>query len=652
MTHPSRTQSPDFYIRVWRTLASWIAALTGSVSLAGWIFDSPRLTTLGFGFADPVKIGTGVGFVFLALVYFFWTQEWRGSRTGFLLRIVLSVSTLLLGIGSLAIRTLDSGETVEGIETSPFRMSVNTALSLASLGIAWMIGRFADETQEEQRAVHWISQLAALFAATIGYVAIIGHAYSASLLYGFSRDVNMSLPSAITVFALGMGAFFRFDRAALAREVLDASVGGRLIRRVVLTASIVIPLIGAVRLAAQDHALVDTRLGAALFAASNVLLLAGGIWIGGRRLNQVAASERFVRKALSDQASSLELRVRERTAELVSSEARFRLLADAAPVLILQADDALGVQSMNAMASAFLGQSDGILPEVWRESIHSDDAERLRLESKRSAELRTAFSLQLRLRRRDGEYRWMEVRGVPQLGNNESVIGYIVICLDVTDAYLARQDLTHALDSVEQALGRERILRREIDHRVRNNISSLLGLTAFYESSARADPNALAVTSALRGKIRAMKEVHDLVVRTSGGAINIHTLWERLLGAMVPDDLRSRITIKLGELPAAKPNQASALAMVLQELLANSAKHGALGAVEGDLRIEWSMHDSDCQLLWSERWSSLRDAGDDEQVSGLGLDLIRGLIGSDLRGSCDFQSTPDSWNAQLHMKLG
>jgi len=640
-----------FNTRPFRMSAAILSAVVGSVTLLGWTLDVPSLTTLGVGLDDPVKISTGVGFLFASIASFAWLIERVGSRTSFLVRICAAAVVLILGLGSLLIRMFESAEMRLSPDASAFRMSLNTALALTALGCSWILGGPASRPHPVTPRIAWCSQLAAILALTIGYVAIIGHAYSASLLYGFSRDVNMALPSAITVFGLGVGSFFRFELAGAAGEVVNASVGGRLIRRVVLLAAVVIPLIGALRLFAQDRALVDTRLGAALFAASNVLLLASGMWVSGRRLNQVAASERFVRNALSDQAALLESRVRERTKDLQTSESRFRLLADAAPVLIFLVDSDLRIESVNAMTAAFFGDASKAVDDEWKLAVHPEDLTQLQERARQASLTKTAFSLQLRLRRHDGEYRWMEARGVPRLDSQDRVIGFIGICLDITDAQLAREELSRALDSVEQALGRERILRREIDHRVRNNISSLLGLTAFYESSVRSQPQALAVTGALRGKIRAMKEVHDLVVRSGGGLVDVQHLWNRLLSAMVADDLRTRIRVQMPSLPPVKANQASALAMVLQELLANSAKHGALGLQDGVLDIVWSPSGDQCGLAWNETFTAGPSAPIPADESGLGLELIRGLVVSDLRGTCEFRAEPGAWSCRIDMKL-
>jgi PAS domain S-box-containing protein len=651
ITRNSPAQPEVMDIRPLQLLAMVVGFGVGTIALVGWVFELTAFTTLGLDVDDPVKLSTAIGFILSSILLVAWMFERYGSAAALVTRKILSCSILSLGIGSILIRFIHFPEFESRIDLSPFRMSVNTAIALCAIGAAWVVDDRRRSSSEISVSIVWTSQVLSLVAIVIGYVAIIGHAYSAGLLYAFSRDVNMALPSAAAAFLLGSASFFRFERSGPAAEVLSQAIGGTLIRRVVLLAALVIPIIGAIRLLAQDRALVDTRLGAALFAASNVLLLAIGMWISGRRLNQIAASERFVRNALSDQASLLETRVRERTIELETSETRFRMLADAAPVLIFLADVNLRVESINAMAASFLGDTSRAVSDNWRLAVHPDDIAALEQESQISALAKSAFSLQIRLRRHDGEYRWMEARGVPRLDQRNRVTGFIGICLDVTDEYLAREQLSRALDSVEQALGRERILRREIDHRVRNNIASLLGLTSFYESSVLGDTKALAVTAAIRGKIRAMKEVHDLVVRTAGGVVDIRNLWERLLGAMVADDLRNRIRLTMPALPPVKPNQASALAMVLQELLANSSKHGALSPSGGSLLVEWTIQGVDCSMSWTDQSASLSKPALEADDSGLGLELIRGLVESDLRGSCEFRKQPGVWTCNIQMKF-
>jgi PAS domain S-box-containing protein len=99
---------------------------------------------------------------------------------------------------------------------------------------------------------------------------------------------------------------------------------------------------------------------------------------------------------------------------LRASEERFRLMADTAPVMIwISGPDRLCTW-FNRPWLDFVGRSiEQELGEGWAENVHSDDHGRC-LETYTTAfDARQPFSMEYRLRRHDGEYRWLLDNGVP-----------------------------------------------------------------------------------------------------------------------------------------------------------------------------------------------------------------------------------------------
>lgn len=69
----------------------------------------------------------------------------------------------------------------------------------------------------------------------------------------------------------------------------------------------------------------------------------------------------------------------------------------------------------------------------WAEGVHRDDLERCLKIYLGSFEKRIPFEMDYRLRRADGEYRWINDRGVPIYNHSGEFIGYIGSCVDVTE---------------------------------------------------------------------------------------------------------------------------------------------------------------------------------------------------------------------------
>ena len=116
------------------------------------------------------------------------------------------------------------------------------------------------------------------------------------------------------------------------------------------------------------------------------------------------------------------------------SEERFRLVADTAPVLIwMSRTDKLCIY-FNKPWLEFTGRSlEQELGNGWAEGVHPEDLRRCLDTYTQSFDRREKFRMEYRLRRHDGEYRWILDIGVPRFNREGSFAGYIGIGVDVTE---------------------------------------------------------------------------------------------------------------------------------------------------------------------------------------------------------------------------
>src|SRR5262249_38813459 len=104
---------------------------------------------------------------------------------------------------------------------------------------------------------------------------------------------------------------------------------------------------------------------------------------------------------------------------LRASEEQFRILADTAPVMIWIADTDKLCSFFNKPWLDFTGRSmDQQLGNGWAEGIYSDDHDRCLGAYGTSFEAREPFKVEYRLRRFDGEYRWILDHGLPRFSSN------------------------------------------------------------------------------------------------------------------------------------------------------------------------------------------------------------------------------------------
>jgi PAS domain S-box-containing protein len=136
---------------------------------------------------------------------------------------------------------------------------------------------------------------------------------------------------------------------------------------------------------------------------------------------------------------------------LRESEARFRLMADGAPVMIWMADVGRKCDYFNKPWLDFTGRRiEQETGDGWVEGIHREDLDRCLSTYATAFDARKPFEMEYRLRRGDGQYRWIADFGIPRLAPDGSFTGYIGSCVDVTDRKLnelqlqeQRAELTH-----------------------------------------------------------------------------------------------------------------------------------------------------------------------------------------------------------------
>src|SRR5215471_9166606 len=138
--------------------------------------------------------------------------------------------------------------------------------------------------------------------------------------------------------------------------------------------------------------------------------------------------------------------------ELRESESRFQIVADAAPVLIWMAGADKLCTFFNKPWLDFTGRSiEQELGNGWVEGVHQDDLERCRQIYTNALDARQPYVMQYRLRRHDGEYRWISDQGVPRYDTNGTFAGYIGSCVDVTKLLRQQKALTQYEERVALA---------------------------------------------------------------------------------------------------------------------------------------------------------------------------------------------------------
>jgi PAS domain S-box-containing protein len=140
------------------------------------------------------------------------------------------------------------------------------------------------------------------------------------------------------------------------------------------------------------------------------------------------------------------------------SEGRFRLTADAAPVLIWMSGTDKRCTWFNKPWLDFVGRPmEQELGDGWAENIHPDDYDACLKTYTAAFDARRPFSMEYRLKRHDGEYRWLLDNGVPLYGAGAAFCGYIGSCIDISERREAEKSLAETYRHLRLAMSAGRM---------------------------------------------------------------------------------------------------------------------------------------------------------------------------------------------------
>jgi two-component sensor histidine kinase len=208
------------------------------------------------------------------------------------------------------------------------------------------------------------------------------------------------------------------------------------------------------------------------------------------------------------------------------------------------------------------------------------------------------------------------------------VVGALLLVRDVTELRLKERQL----------LSKDATIR-EIHHRVKNNLQTIASLLRL-QGRRLTSPEAKVALEESERRIRSIALVHETLSRDSSEAVAFKGIVTPLVsmvkeGLVGPDThIEFPIEGDPGELPA---EIATPLAVVLTELLHNAVEHGYRRGEkpeqEGEVKIVMKRENGHLVVEVRDRGAGLPPGFDIERTAGLGLQIVRTLVRSELNGT-------------------
>ncbi|MBI5381624.1 MAG: PAS domain-containing protein [Opitutae bacterium] len=131
----------------------------------------------------------------------------------------------------------------------------------------------------------------------------------------------------------------------------------------------------------------------------------------------------------------------------------YKTLVEQSPILIWRADLTMGCDYFNERWLAFTGRTmEQEFGNGWAVGVHADDLDRCLQIYTDSFAARKVFTMEYRLRRHDGAFRWISDHGEPFYDEKGQFAGYIGSCVDVTERVEAQDALVAAHEAEVKTL--------------------------------------------------------------------------------------------------------------------------------------------------------------------------------------------------------
>ncbi|MCX6560730.1 MAG: sensor histidine kinase [Candidatus Aminicenantes bacterium] len=208
--------------------------------------------------------------------------------------------------------------------------------------------------------------------------------------------------------------------------------------------------------------------------------------------------------------------------------------------------------------------------------------------------------------------------------------------IETTNRSLVQEVAGHqrAEDKIAALLREKEILLKEVHHRIKNNMSSMISLLSL-QAAALKNSEAVAALREARGRMRSMAVLYDKLYRSENlREMSLRTYLPPLIdeiAAVFPNQSSVKIETRIDDIMLGV-RALSPLGIIVNELLTNAMRHAFAGRDEGSIIVSASAKDGRVTLVIEDDGSGIPESVDLANPGGFGLQLV-GLLTAQLDGT-------------------
>ncbi|MGE4133283.1 MAG: ATP-binding protein [Bdellovibrionales bacterium] len=284
-------------------------------------------------------------------------------------------------------------------------------------------------------------------------------------------------------------------------------------------------------------------------------------------------------------------------------EAYFRTLVEDSPVILYLSDSEGRCTFLGKKWQEYTGrQTAHDLGFGWMEALHPVDKEKMNHAHSIGVKNNEAYSVEYRLRRADGAYRWVISSGFPRFDDNQKFVGYMGNVIDVHERKTQIDALIRDKESAEMASQAKSQFLANMSHEIRTPLNSILGFAELGGDPGVSKKDLNDYLSRIRNNgehlLRIIDDILDISKMESGALllrkshVAIRTLVQETVASMRPLAQQKQLALNIDFADGVKEiayTDPLRVKQVLNNLVGNAIKFTAKGEI--NIVVE-PLHDS------------------------------------------------------------